>query len=226
MCFLVMGADCYNKIRENYDKEYSKRKYVWGTKQSDIAEKLSADLPIKSTVLDLGTGEGRNAIYLAEQGHNVTAVDSSREGIKKAERRALRKNVHINTIVAEITDPEFIESQGIYDTILALNVLQFLTPEDSNLVLSYIKEKTRPGGFVAISSFRGEHPTYKRFEDFELQRIFNDWKRIHYEESWGKMRCGNGRVNTVGIIAQKPQHIMLKRRMEYCAPTGPQPGDD
>jgi cyclopropane fatty-acyl-phospholipid synthase-like methyltransferase len=221
-----MGDDNYEKIRENNDKEYSKRRYVWGTKRSEIVEMLSVDLPRKSTVLDLGTAEGRNAIYLAKQGHIVTAVDFSKEGIKKAERRAHMNNVHINTIVTDITDSDFVASLGTYDSILALNVLQFLTPDDSEVALSYIKEKTRPGGFVALSSFRGQHPKYKKFEDFELKNIFNDWKRIHYKESWGTMRCENRRVDTVEIIAQKPWSIIEKRRKEDWAPTGPHPGDD
>lgn len=198
-----MGGDQYSKTREDYDKEYSRRKYIWGTKESEITRTLSADLPTKSAVLVLGAGEGRNAIYLAEKGHNVTAVDFSEEGIKKARRRALRKKVNIETIVSGITDPAFVESLSTYDAILAANVLQFLTPEDANFALSYIKEKTRPGGFVAIASFRGESLKYKRFEDFELTRIFDGWTRIHYQESWGRMRCENRRVSTVEIIAKK-----------------------
>jgi len=220
------GSEHYEKIRIDSDKEYSKRRYVWGTKPSEIAQLLSVDLPIKSTVLDLGTGEGRNAIYLAKQGHIVTAVDFSEEGTKKAKRRAWKKNVHIDTIVAGITDSGFVESLNTYDAILALNVLQFLTPDDAAVALSYIKEKTRPGGFVALSSFRGQNSKYKRFEDFELQDIFNDWKRIHYKESWGKMRLDSRRVDTVEIIAQKPQSVVEKRRKEDWIPTGPPPGDD
>ena len=227
MYFLVMGAnEHYDKMREYHDKKYAKKRYVWGTEQSEIVELLSDDLPIKSTVLDLGAAEGRNAIYLAKKGHVVTAVDFSSEGIKKAKRRASKKKVHIDTIVSGITEPEFVKSLGTYDAILALNVLQFLTPEDATVALSYIKEKTRPGGFVAISSFRGENPKYKRFEDYELQRIFNDWTRIHYKESWGRMLCDNRRVDTVEIIAQKLQPSILKRRQEDWIPTGPPPGDD
>jgi 2-polyprenyl-3-methyl-5-hydroxy-6-metoxy-1,4-benzoquinol methylase len=194
----------YGFIKADSEEIYAKRKYFWGTKPSELIVRLAQYLQPKSRILDLGAGEGRNSIYLAKKGHLVTAVDFSEQGMKKAQRRAKQNKVQIETIVAGISEPEFVQKLGVYDAITSVNVLQFLTPQDAAFVLNYIKEKIKPGGYAAISSFRGETRELKRFRTLELYNLFYDWTRIHYQESQGHMRSNNKIVDTIEIIAQKP----------------------
>ena len=67
---------------------------------------LKEKLPLltKGKALVLAMGEGRNAVYLAENGFEVTGVDISEVGIEKCERLAEERGVVVNSIVADLTD--------------------------------------------------------------------------------------------------------------------------
>ncbi len=216
----------YEKLRELNEKDYAKREYYWGTKQSSLARRLSKELPPKSTILDLGAGEGRNAIYLAREGHMVTAVEIAAEGIRKTENRAKKHKVTVDTIIANIADKDFIEHIGTFDAIIANHVLHFLTPEDVDIVLGYVKEKVKPGGYAAIAAFRGiaRNPNFKRFGDLELYNTFDGWNRPYYIIDVHPGKDGIPKP-IVEILAQKPEQVIEKRQEDWT-PTGPQPGDD
>jgi cyclopropane fatty-acyl-phospholipid synthase-like methyltransferase len=222
------GSEHYQKICKGYEERYSQPSCYWGTKHCSLAARLLSKLPQKSTILDLGAGEGRNAIYLAKNGHMVTAVDFSEKGIRKIEKRAKKNKVHIDTIVANISDREFVSKLGSFDAILANKVIQFLKQEDGNYAVEYIKEHTKPGGYVAIASVAGNSNELKFFKPLELYQTFDDdgWDVRYYSKSEEKFREIKKLVDVVEILAQKPQPVVEKRRKEDWVPTGPQPGDD
>ncbi len=217
----------YEKLRELNERDYSKREYYWGTKQATLARLLSKELPAKSTILDLGAGEGRNAVYLARQGHLVTAVDFAAQGMRKTENRAKKHKVSIDTVVANIADKDFIAQIGTFDAIIAQHVLHFLTPEDANLVLGYMKEKIKPGGYAAIAAFRGiaKNPNFKRFENFELSNAFevDGWKIHYYLIDVHPGKDGTPKP-IVEILAQKPKPVELPK--SDVISDGPKPWDD
>ena len=67
--------------------------------------------------LDVATGTGRNAIYLAKHGYDVEAVDVSDEALERARRRAAEQAVDIEWLRADLTDPEFDIEADAYDVI-------------------------------------------------------------------------------------------------------------
>lgn len=192
----------YQKWHARYEQEYATDGLIWG-EFAGLTKPFENMLAPKSTILDLGAGEGRHAIYLAQQGHLVTAVDFSETGLKKAEQRAAENNVTIETTIANIADRSFLNRLGNYDVIIAANSLQFLTPEDADHVLQVMKEKTNPQGYIAISSFRGVSPAYKRYHDNELKHLFSDWDEIYYNEGTRRTTLDNKEILFVDIIARK-----------------------
>jgi 2-polyprenyl-3-methyl-5-hydroxy-6-metoxy-1,4-benzoquinol methylase len=86
-----------------WNQRYNQPDYVYGTQPNDFLVSASANIP-RGKLLSLGEGEGRNAAYLATQGWDVTAVDSSEVGLEKARRLAAEKGVQITTIVADLVD--------------------------------------------------------------------------------------------------------------------------
>ena len=151
------------------------------------------------------------------------AVDFSAEGIKKAENRARKHNITIETRVANIADHDFYARLETFDGIIADNVLHFLTPEDAEYVLGYIKEKVKPGGYAAIASCRGVSRDLKRFEDWELYNAFDGWEIPYNCLDVGPSKDGKIRP-FVEILAQKPKAI--GRTSSDWIPTGPPVGDD
>jgi SAM-dependent methyltransferase len=86
-----------------WDARYSGTDLVWSAGPNRTVAEEVQDLP-PGSALDLGAGEGRNAVWLAEQGWTVTAVDFSPIGLEKAQQVAQRRGVLIETVAADVLD--------------------------------------------------------------------------------------------------------------------------
>lgn len=140
-------------------------------------------LPPEATVLDLGCGEGRNALFLAEQGCRVTAVDISEAGIRKLQHRASKQGLIIR---AEVEDLEGYAITGFYDLIVAHGVLHLLRPASRNVLLERMQAHTRPGGFNVAVAFTDALPppqdlapfTVGLFREGELFERYDGWRTV------------------------------------------------
>ena len=86
-----------------WDQRYAIDDYVYGTEPNDFLRQQAQVIP-KGQVLCLADGEGRNSVYLASLGYDVTAVDSSAVGLAKAQTLAAAKGVTITTQVVDLAD--------------------------------------------------------------------------------------------------------------------------
>ena len=93
-----------------WDQRYATDGYVYGTEPNDFLRQQAQAIP-KGKVLCLADGEGRNSVYLAGLGYDVTAVDSSAVGLEKAQRLAAAKGVTITTEVVDLADYELGQDQ-------------------------------------------------------------------------------------------------------------------
>jgi SAM-dependent methyltransferase len=87
-----------------WDERYREAGYYYGTAPNEFLQQRAELIRAAGDVLCLGEGEGRNAVFLAEQGYSVVAVDQSAIGLQKAERLAAAKGVHVTTVVADLAD--------------------------------------------------------------------------------------------------------------------------
>lgn len=86
-----------------WDQRYDTAEYVYGTDPNAFLAGVVNDLPVGRT-LCIAEGEGRNAVFLAERGHEVVAVDASAVGLEKARRLAQERGVQIETVTADLAD--------------------------------------------------------------------------------------------------------------------------
>ncbi|PSN10995.1 SAM-dependent methyltransferase [filamentous cyanobacterium CCP5] len=86
-----------------WDRRYSKSDYLYGKEPNDFVVQAAPLIP-PGPVLCLAAGEGRNAVYLAQQGYAVKAVDISIVGLDKAKRLAAAAGVEIETEVVALAD--------------------------------------------------------------------------------------------------------------------------
>ncbi len=84
-----------------WDERYNRKQYLYGTEPNDFLKAHVASIPM-GKVLCLAEGEGRNAVFLARQGYQVTAVDSSSVGLQKAQALADQKGVAITLIHSDL----------------------------------------------------------------------------------------------------------------------------
>jgi SAM-dependent methyltransferase len=96
---------CLAEVRMNsWDEKYGAPGHYYGTEPNDFLREHCAVIPAGGTVLCLAEGEGRNAVFLAQQGYRVVAVDQSPVGLRKAEALATERGVEIETVVADLAD--------------------------------------------------------------------------------------------------------------------------
>ena len=94
-----------------WNERYDEAEYIFGTEPNDFLRETFENIQAGGTVLCLAEGEGRNAVFLAEQGYKVTAIDLSEVGLKKALKLASDKGVDIKVEVADLSDYQFGEAQ-------------------------------------------------------------------------------------------------------------------
>lgn len=145
------------------------------------------DIEPGKTVIDVGCGEGRNSIYLAELGHNVDAFDLSEAGVNKAKKIADNKNISLNLWVQDLADFKFNKE---YDIIISQGVLHLPEKEVRDDFIKRAMQNTKIGGYNLIAVFTNRLPatpdnapfTKSLFDVGELPQTYKDWLIIKHEE--------------------------------------------
>ncbi|MBC8277510.1 MAG: class I SAM-dependent methyltransferase [FCB group bacterium] len=194
-----------------WDKRYNTDEYVYGTEPNGFLKSAAAKIPA-GKVLCLGEGEGRNAVYLAELGHQVTAVDSSSVGLQKARKLAEDRGVSIETIAADI-EQYSIEPEH-WDAIVS--IFFHLMPEPRRSLHQQVVGGLRPGGVFILEAYTVDQLNYKtggpKTEELmmslealkaELEGLdFAHGVEMERDLVEGKLHTGKGAV--VQILAFKP----------------------
>lgn len=134
-----------------WDARYSTEEFVYGTEPNAFLVSVSDRLP-RGRVLCLAEGEGRNAVYLAQRGCRVLAVDASAVGLQKARRLAGERGVHIDTEVADLADFP-IESDS-WDAVVS--IFCHLPRQVRQNLHRRVVAGLRPGGVLALEAYRPE----------------------------------------------------------------------
>jgi SAM-dependent methyltransferase len=90
------------QAQAKWNERFAKEGYAYGQSANDFLRESAHLLP-KGKILSLGEGEGRNAVYLAKLGYDVTAIDYSEIGLDKAHNLAKENRTKIHTIHADLT---------------------------------------------------------------------------------------------------------------------------
>ena len=153
----------------------------------------AAEMAPPGRALDLACGAGRNALYLAGLGWDVTAVDAAAAAVRVVRERAAAAGVRIDARVADLESAEFVIEPGGYDLICDFFYLQ-------RDLFPRIRDGVRPGGVVAAEiHLRNDQPHRFVLEPGELRREFDGWKILHYSEA---QRPGHARPSA-SILARR-----------------------
>lgn len=138
-----------------WDQRYRDADYVYGKQANDFLVENVQHLP-KGKILSLAEGEGRNAVFLAQQGYAVTAVDSSQVGLDKAQKLAQEYGVEIDTILADINEFEITSNtwEGI------ISIFCPLSTQQQQLLYPKIVAGLKPKGVYLVEAYRPEQLAY------------------------------------------------------------------
>ncbi len=150
--------------------------------------------------IDLGMGEGRNAVFLASKGWRVTGVDFSAEAVKQAKSRAAAAHVTIDAIVEDLD--VFEVGHAKWD-LIALFYMHAWFHQSKHDVPRLLVEGLKSGGLLVIEGYAGEKGDY---QTNELLRRFDGLKIVHYEDVRDEADWAPGQKSRiVRFIAEKPE---------------------
>ncbi len=197
---------------EAWDERYSTRGMVWGTEPNQFLADYAAGLTLRR-VLDLGCGQGRNAVWLATQGHRVTGIDQSPVGIEQARKLAADHKVEVLFHVANVVE-DWTPPSGAFDLVI-LSYLQ-LPPHDRPVAHAKATEAVAPGGTVWLIAHHSDNiadgvggPPYPEvlFDESALADDFSDLDVLQNEKVYRNVEGKDGLVRAahdILLVATKP----------------------
>lgn len=176
-----------------YEARYQGEDYYWGINPNRLCYEIMQRRPPVQLyrVLDIGCGEGKDAVFLARNGYMVEAFDLAEAGLTKARNLAEHHQTHVDFFRADLLD---FEPDDTYDIIFCSGVLHYLPPQKRGPVLERLKAHTAPHGLHVLNVFvekpfiapapdtepaETDHPAWK---SGELFMHYHDWQLHKTEE--------------------------------------------
>jgi tellurite methyltransferase len=193
------------KDKIKWDEKYRSKASAHGNKPNSFLKK-HIRLLHRGKALDIAAGEGQNAVFLAQQGFEVEAVDISPIGLAKARKLASAWGLKIKTVQADLDDYKI--EAGRYDLITNFYFLD-------RRLFPRIKRGLKKGGKIVFETYTTDHPTASGeglmnpkylLKPNELLERFRDLRILFYRE--GIFREGGRRKAIASLIAEKtgPKH--------------------
>jgi SAM-dependent methyltransferase len=191
--------------------------YLFGVAPNHFLAHRAELLRDGRTALSVADGEGRNSVWLAEQGLDVTAVEISPIGVAKAKKLAMGRGVRVNFEVADIMAADWPppDKTDAFDWVVAI-FIQFVGPADRVRQIAALKRAVRPGGRILLHGYTPRQIEYKTggpsavenlYTQELLRELFADWQieeLVEYEEDVDEGRGHKGRSALIGLVARKP----------------------
>ncbi len=196
-----------------WDKRYDTQDYVYGTEPSRFLKFNTEFLHAGDTALAVADGEGRNSVFMAEQGLNVTAVDSSSVGLEKARRLAADRGAKVDFRLADLRDWDWDATQ--YDVVAAI-FIQFADPAFRAEIFDGMERALKPGGLLMLHGYTPKQLEYGTggpplpellYTRDMLAERFCDWDVLRLEDYETELQEGPGHSGMsalIDLMARRP----------------------
>ena len=187
--------------------------FLFGTTPNKFLAAQSAYFGDGTSVLAVADGEGRNSVWLAEQGCVVTATEISPVALEKAAKLARGRHVEVNFIQADIFYWDW--PQDAFDAVVGI-FIQFAGPAERPRQLAGMKDAVKPGGVLLLQGYTPKQLEYRTggpsavenlYTDTMLREAFADWEIVllHEHEEHIEEGCAHaGRSALIDMVARKP----------------------
>lgn len=179
-------------------------RYGLNPAHSEVVEACSHVEPCQ--VLDMGCSNGRNALYLSQQGFDVTAVDNNPNAIAMLQQIVNEEGIaNINAQVYDISNAQL---TGDFGFIACTVTLMFLDPARVAAVIADMQAHTLPGGYnlivcaMSTADYPCPMPFPFTFDEGELRNAYQGWELVKYNEDVGTMHNG-ARLKFATMLARK-----------------------
>ncbi|MGE3609072.1 MAG: class I SAM-dependent methyltransferase [Bacteriovoracaceae bacterium] len=176
----LSGVKLSQDSKTQWDQRYSRPNFIFGKSAAKFLQENYQYIPFEGNVLDMGMGEGRNAVFLAQKGYKVTGIDISSVAVKKAYLLANEFGVKIKGVVASLKDYKI--APNTYDAIICFYYVD-------RALVEQIKTWLRPGGILIYEAYTIRERTLKKkglddsyLKEQELLHLFPGMRVLKYEE--------------------------------------------
>lgn len=140
-----------------WNEKYSDPRFIYGTEPNDFLKQSIHHLKLGGKILCIAEGEGRNAVWLAELGFKVTAVDASEVGLNKGQTLAKSKGGRVDWVHADLQ--HYNPGQQAWDGVVA--IFAHLPPDLRASVHTDCVESLKIGGVLLLEAYTPEQLNFK-----------------------------------------------------------------
>jgi len=196
-----------------WNERYSGEGYHFGTEPNAFLVSQRSLLKPGMSCLAVADGEGRNGVWLVEQGLEVLSVDSSPVALEKAKRLAAERGAKLDFELADLLSWEWPESR--YDVVVGI-FIQFVGPELRAQMFGHIKRSLKPGGLLLLQGYTPRQHEYRTggpsqvenlYTEALLREAFADMEILHLAEHDSFISEGTGHHGMsalIDFVARKP----------------------
>lgn len=198
--------------KEFWEQRYAETGYAYGTQPNVYLTTHAALFQPGQRALVIGDGEGRNGVWLAEQGLHVLSVDYSATGLRKAEALAQERGVNLSTECVDLTSWEW--PQGVFDFVVIIYV--HFPPEVRARLHQAALHALKPGGQVILEAFTYEQlqhnsggpPVREMLYDAALlEDDFSGGEIIELDECCDVLNEGKYHVGDAAIVRARIRRV-------------------
>jgi SAM-dependent methyltransferase len=191
---------------ERWNSRFSAEHYVFGTAPNVFLASQASRLKKGATALCIADGEGRNSVWLAEQGLKVTAFDVSPVGVEKARKLARERGVEVDFNVANIHAYDW--SAKRYDVVAGI-FFQFADPAERTRIFAGLRQSLAPGGLLLLQGYTPRQLEYKTggpphaenmYTEPMLREAFAGLEILHLREHDDIVEEGKGHSGMSALI--------------------------
>jgi SAM-dependent methyltransferase len=198
---------------QRWETRYAVPEYAFGKEPNYFLASCKPLLPHSGRALAVADGEGRNGVWLAEQGLDVLSIDFSPSAQRKARSLATDRNVNVTFQQADVH--RFDYPDAVFDVVAEI-FTQFSSPAERALKWRGMRRALKPGGLLIVHGYTPKQLEYgtggpkeldnlytramleQAFSDFRDVKITEDEREIHEGSSHGGMSA------MIGLTARKP----------------------
>jgi SAM-dependent methyltransferase len=196
-----------------WNARYATEDYIFGTEPNAFLTSRAALIQPGMRALAIADGEGRNGVWLAEQGAQVHTVDFSAAALEKARKLAGERGVTLDIEQADLLGWDW--PQAAYDLVAAI-FIQFAPPPGRDRIIDGIRRCLKPGGVLILQGYTpkqiefatGGPPSAANMYTAKLLRDwFGDWEILHLREHESFISEGShhhGMSALIDLVARKP----------------------
>jgi 2-polyprenyl-3-methyl-5-hydroxy-6-metoxy-1,4-benzoquinol methylase len=197
----VVEAQSQRLEVERWNRILTAEKPAFNTKPNEFLMEMAKGRKA-GTALDVGMGQGRNAIWLAQQGWDVTGFDPAEKAVALAEEAAKTLGVRLKTEIKGMEDFDFGERR--WDLIL-------LSYVGAREMPATVQKALKPGGVVVVEAFHRDAANGRPiggavvFDTGELPKLFSELRVVRYEEPVTMADFGQTKVRVVRYCGERPE---------------------